>query len=103
MISQKSDFCFDFFCSGTISAWQQCGWMSMPSMCISIDLITGRDMFFLFFFKKELTFFGLVFFENIFYSRNIDPGDISEQIALREKLQCKPFKWFMQVRLVFEN
>jgi len=28
--------------------------------------------------------------------RDMDPGDISEQIALREKLQCKPFKWFMQ-------
>ena len=26
----------------------------------------------------------------------MDPGDISQQIALREKLQCKPFKWFMQ-------
>jgi len=28
--------------------------------------------------------------------RDMDPGDISEQIALRKKLQCKPFKWFMQ-------
>jgi len=28
--------------------------------------------------------------------RDMDPGDISQQIALREKLQCKPFKWFMQ-------
>jgi len=28
--------------------------------------------------------------------RDMDPGDISEQLALRKKLQCKPFKWFMK-------
>lgn len=28
--------------------------------------------------------------------KNIDVGDISQQLAIREKLQCKPFKWFME-------
>ncbi len=28
--------------------------------------------------------------------RNIDPGDLTEQKAIRTKLKCKPFKWFMQ-------
>merc|ERR1712203_1154700 len=27
--------------------------------------------------------------------RDLDAGDISEQVALRKKLDCKPFKWFM--------
>ena len=28
--------------------------------------------------------------------RNIDPGDLTEQRKVRTKLQCKPFKWFME-------
>ncbi|CAH1777487.1 unnamed protein product [Owenia fusiformis] len=28
--------------------------------------------------------------------RNIDTGDISDQLAIRQKLNCKPFKWFME-------
>jgi polypeptide N-acetylgalactosaminyltransferase len=30
------------------------------------------------------------------YKRNLDPGDLTKQKALREKLQCKSFKWFME-------
>ena len=28
--------------------------------------------------------------------RHLDFGDVSAQNAIREKLQCKPFKWFME-------
>lgn len=27
--------------------------------------------------------------------RNIDTGDITEQLAIRERHKCKSFKWFM--------
>ena len=28
--------------------------------------------------------------------RDINPGNISDQLAIRKKLNCKPFKWFME-------
>jgi len=28
--------------------------------------------------------------------KDIDTGDITKQKKIREKLKCKPFKWFMQ-------
>lgn len=28
--------------------------------------------------------------------RKIDPGDLTEQREIRERLRCKPFRWFME-------
>ncbi|XP_075972355.1 N-acetylgalactosaminyltransferase 6-like [Anticarsia gemmatalis] len=33
--------------------------------------------------------------------RDIEPGDLTEQKALRQRLNCKPFKWFMK-RIAFD-
>lgn len=41
-------------------------------------------------------------YKHYLYSRDpekyeaIDAGDLTAQIAIREKLKCKPFKWFME-------
>lgn len=32
----------------------------------------------------------------IIFSRFLDMGDISEQLALKERLSCKDFHWFME-------
>lgn len=28
--------------------------------------------------------------------KNLDPGNLTKQREIRERLQCKPFKWFME-------
>jgi hypothetical protein len=48
----------------------------------------------IFIFSLQLLLFPAL--KVLYFYRDLDPGDISEQIALRKKLECKPFKWFMQ-------
>lgn len=36
------------------------------------------------------------FYREVPYARNLDAGDVSERIALRDRLQCKPMSWYIE-------
>jgi hypothetical protein len=38
---------------------------------------------------------------SIMFFRNVNPGDVKKQVGLREKLACKPFKWY--IYLIFHH
>ena len=46
--------------------------------------------------KRVSIYFLIRFFELRPNARSADYGDISDRRALREKLQCKPFEWYMK-------
>ena len=46
--------------------------------------------------KRVSIYFLIRFLELRPNARSADYGDISDRRALREKLQCKPFEWYMK-------